>query len=166
MLSSVGKESREIVLLHKRLFGSKVNQRILDQFVQDGIKGRFAFPPSKRPVQLVYGLDQLLVLLVKDGNVHAICFRPVEGTRGDRHFSLTLRIFIAGRSLQDHQGRYLPLSWKCAIPGPEQNQAYEPSRAASQPTSLACAWLFDAGRRTFSSIRRGGAESWVHHGQI
>src|ERR1700740_2487005 len=86
MLSSVGKESREIVLLHERLFGSKVNQRILDQFVQDGIKGRFAFSPSKRPVQLVYGLDQLLVLLVENGNVHAIGFRPVEGTRGDRHF--------------------------------------------------------------------------------
>ncbi len=37
MLSSVVKQPREIMLLHQRFFGSKVNQRILDQPVQDRI---------------------------------------------------------------------------------------------------------------------------------
>src|ERR1700686_1667494 len=165
MLSSVGEESREIMLLHKRLFGSKVNPRILDQFVQDGIKGRFAFSLSKRLVQFVHGLDQFLVLLVENGNVHAESFGPTEGSSGDRHFSLALRIFIAGGSVQDHQGRYLPLSWKGANPGPEQNQAYDPSRAASKPTSLACAWLLDAGRRIFPRLRQGRSQSGFHQGR-
>jgi hypothetical protein len=95
MLISVGEESREIMLLHERLFGSKVNQGILDQFVQDRIKGRFAFSLSKRQVQLVHRIDQLLVLLVKDRNVDAESVGPMEGSGGDRHFFLSHSEYLA-----------------------------------------------------------------------
>src|ERR1700688_113625 len=165
MQSSVGGEAREIMLLHKRLFGSKVNQRTLDQFVQHRIKGRFAFSLSKRLVQLAHGLDQLLMLLVENRNVHAESFGPTEGASCDRHFSLAFRIFSAGGSVQDHQGRYLPLSWKRANPGPEQNQAYDSSCAASQPTSLACARLFHASRRIFPRLRQRRSQSGFHQGR-
>src|SRR5438552_19072030 len=93
MLSSVAKQARELMLLHERLFGSKMNQRILDQLVQDLIKDRFAFSLAQRLVQLIHGIDQLLMLLVQNRNVHSESFGPTECASGNRHVSLAPRIF-------------------------------------------------------------------------
>jgi hypothetical protein len=60
-----------------------VNERVLDQFVQNRFKRRFALSLSQRLVQLVYRIDQLLVLLVEKRNVHPESFGPTEGASGD-----------------------------------------------------------------------------------
>ncbi len=61
-----------VVLLQERILGGEVDQHIVNQFLQDRIEGGVAFFLAERLVKLIYGVKQLLMLLVKDSKVHAI----------------------------------------------------------------------------------------------
>ncbi len=70
--------SGEVVLLHERLFLSKVNPRIIHQLTQNRIDDGVAFTRSQRPIQLVHGVKQFLVLLVEKRDLSRCRLRSNE----------------------------------------------------------------------------------------
>jgi hypothetical protein len=95
--------SGEVVLLHERLFLSKVNPRIIQQLTHNRIDHGVASSRSQRPIQLVHRVKQFLVLLVEKRDLHAVHFSPTKRTGGNRHF-LPPKLILVRRSAKYHLG--------------------------------------------------------------
>jgi len=88
----------KVVLLRERILGGEVDQHIVNQFLQDRIEDGVAFSLAERLVKRIYGVKQLLMLLVKDSKVHAIGLGPTESASGGRYFLLQTGMFLVCRS--------------------------------------------------------------------
>lgn len=82
------------MLLHERFLRSEVDQRILNQLVQNHLDFGVALSRSQSLIKLVDSVKQFLVLLIEKGDIYAVGFRPAKRTSGDGHFSLPKKIFL------------------------------------------------------------------------